>query len=877
MRRRDFIKSSALAGGSLLSPREPRALAAESTSGLQAPILPMPLPKTILLNLSPARWIWYPSERTLQNTFVLFRRQLDLPEKPIRATGWIVADSRYRLEVNGQRAQWGPAPCDPRWVEADPVDLTALLHAGPNTLGAQVLFYGQGDGTWPGGKCGFIFRLEIENAHGEKQTVGSDEAWQAFLARAWKPGHYKRWYLRSLQEEFDARLFPYGWAMPDFVPNQDWLPAMPLDCPADKPATCSSYPEYMLDFEGDRKVSQLRARSIPLMRETLVPAARLAESCWIEWVRSPEEYFEFMPPQSFRASRQASAKEAAPGSWEVALDGRRGAALTFEFAEQMVGWPYFSIDAPAGTIIELMVQEAHEVGGPALLNTHFNGWTRFICKEGINHFETFDFESCRWVQLHIRGAAGKVTVSGVGMRRRAFPWPHTPQVRVAEPPLQRLIDATINTMNNCAQETVMDGGGRERQQYSGDCGHQIHPLHLNLGDTRLPARFLATYSQGLTQEGFFLDTWPAYDRLARLFERQLQLTSWGPLLDHGVGFNFDCFYHYLYSGDLDDLREPYPRLLRFAQYLESIMGTDGLLPVENLGIPSVWMDHIAYQRQRHKQCAFNLYAAAMLQNALPRLCDAFGDASRAQAARDFGRRLQDAAVRRFWNPEQNLFINNLPWLDEEGSPRMCDRSLATAILFDQCPQGRTDAAVRVLAECPPEMGYSYPANAGWRLWALGKGGRADIIVKEFRERWANMESVLSNNTLQENWHAKPDSGDEWSHCPVAPLYVTTMSLAGINPLVPGFQRCEIRPQMADLELLELTVHSVEGPIEFSGRGKIGSRELTLKLPSGCEGELVVDQRETLTLKPIAGSAAPSGPARYHLPAGETTSLHLKFT
>ena len=877
MRRRDFIKNSALAGGSLLSPVGPQTPASESPSGLQAPILPMPLPKTVVLNLRPARWIWYPSKRTLQNTFVLFRRQLNLPEKPLRAKGWVTAESRYRLEVNGQRVQWGPAPCDPRWLDADPVDLTALLQAGANTIGAQVLFYGQGDGTCPIGKCGFIFWLEIETVHGGKQTIVSDEAWEAFLARAWKPGQYKRWYLRSLQEEFDARLYPNGWSKPEFTPNRDWLPAMPLECPADKPAICSTYPEYMLEARGDPNESQLRARSIPLMRETLVPVARLAESCWIEWIRSPQEYFEFLPPESFRSDRQPAAKETAAGTWEVELDGRRGAALTFEFTEQMVGWPYFAIEAPAGTTIELMVQEAHQVGGPALLNTHFNSWTRFICRGGLNHFETFDFESCRWVQLHIHGAPGKVTVSGVGMRRRVFPWPHTPDIRISDPALQRLIDATINTMNNCAQETIMDGGGRERQQYSGDCGHQLHPVHLNLGETRLPARFLATYSQGLTLEGFFLDTWPAYDRLARLIERQLQLTNWGPLLDHGVGFNFDCFYHYLYSGDLDDLREPYPRLLRFAQYLESIASPDGLLPVENLGVPAVWIDHIAYQRQRHKQCAFNLYAAAMLQNALARLCDAFGDRTRARAARDFGRNIQEAAVRRFWSPEQKLFINNLPWLGEEGSRRMCDRSLATAVLFDQCPQGQTDAVLRVLAECPPDMGFSYPANAGWRLWALGKGGRADVIVKEFRERWANMESVQLNNALQEDWHAKPDSSSEWSHCPVAPLYVTTMSLAGINPLVPGFKRCEIRPQLADLDLLELTVHSVRGPIEFSGRGKIGSRELTLKLPSGCEGELVVDQRETLTLSSIAGSAAPSGLTRYQLPAGRTTTVHLKFT
>jgi hypothetical protein len=259
------------------------------------------------------------------------------------------------------------------------------------------------------------------------------------------------------------------------------------------------------------------------------------------------------------------------------------------------------------------------------------------------------------------------------------------------------------------------------------------------------------------------------------------------------------------------------------------------------------------------------------------LCDDFGDKTRAQAARDLGRQIQDATVRRFWSSEQNLFINNLPWLAEEGSPRMCDRSLATAVLYDQCPQGRTAAALRVLADCPPQMGFSYPANAGWRLWALGKGGRADVIVKDFRERWATLDSVRLNNTLQEDWHVKPDSNSEWSHCPVIPLYVTTMSLAGINPLVPGFGRCEIRPQVADLELLELTLHTIRGAIEFSSRGKLGSRDLTLALPPGCEGDLVVDQRETLMLKPLAGFAAPSGCARYHLPAGKTASIRLQFT
>ena len=41
------------------------------------------------------------------------------------------------------------------------------------------------------------------------EKVVSDAAWQALLCRAWPPGHPKRWYLRALQEEFDARLYPH--------------------------------------------------------------------------------------------------------------------------------------------------------------------------------------------------------------------------------------------------------------------------------------------------------------------------------------------------------------------------------------------------------------------------------------------------------------------------------------------------------------------------------------------------------------------------------------------------------------------------------------------------------------------------------------------
>ncbi len=125
------------------------------------------------------------------------------------------ADSRYRLFVNGRRVQWGPAPCDPRSYEVDPVDLAPHLRPGRNVIGAEVLYYGHGEGTWPGGKPGFLFALRVEAKGGAASTVVSDGSWRARLDRAHRPGQFKRWYLRALQEDYDARLAPERWSEPE--------------------------------------------------------------------------------------------------------------------------------------------------------------------------------------------------------------------------------------------------------------------------------------------------------------------------------------------------------------------------------------------------------------------------------------------------------------------------------------------------------------------------------------------------------------------------------------------------------------------------------------------------------------------------------------
>jgi hypothetical protein len=457
-----------------------------------------------------------------------------------------------------------------------------------------------------------------------------------------------------------------------------------------------------------------------------------------------------------------------------------------------------------------------------------------------------------------------------------FPWTHQPVIRCSDPALQKLFDASVNTLYNSAIETAVDGMGRERQQYSGDGGHQLLAIRSVLGEPRISSRFMRTFSEGLTKDGYFLDCWPAYDRLARVAQKQVDGAYWGPLLDHGIGFNFDCWNHYLETGDPSALVEPYPRLVRFAEYLANLRGADGLLPVEDLGIPTVWIDHDAYRSQRDKQCAFNLYAAAMFQHALAPMADVFGETERSAQYRRTGGELREATVRRFWSDEHGLFVDNLPWLADEKEPRTSDRALATAILFDQCPNGRVQQASDELASCPRRMGFSYPCNAGWRLWALAKMGRGDVLLSDLRTRWATMRSVLENNTLQEIWTARPDTREQWSHCAVVPLYVLAQDIAGIRPTSPGYATCQIRPQLGDLRALDLVVHTPHGPLRFESRTEADGVHLQLDIPREVAAELVVPEQVATSIALPAGRQAPGPDLRnFELRSGTMNEVVLR--
>jgi alpha-L-rhamnosidase len=781
------------------------------------------------LDLSPAKWIWLPSGRTLPSCFAIFRREFSLAELPDVCQGHLGADSRYLIWVNGQRVQWGPAPHDPRHAEIDPIDLAPWIRKGQNCIAVMVLYYGHPEGTWPFGQPGLIFSCPILG-------LVTDESWTCLLDPTHTPGRPPRWYLRALQEVRDLRQEPAGWKEAGFD-DSAWLPAKPTGAPSSMSAAAGRHGVYSQDWSlVGADASTLSLRSIPLMKEEIIEAKSLLASHRVHWAQPPSNWFDFRMEKAFSIER--ASLEPQHFSWGPA----EGALFTYDFGIGRAGFPIIEIEAPAGTEVEVMAQESAPEGDPGWLESSFYSWSRFTCTEGVTRFEAFDYEALRLLQIHVHGSPGHAKVRFVGLRSREYPFPHQPKFRVSDPEIQRVLEANVQTLRLSNQDITVDGMARERQQYSGDCGHQIRTLRQAFGAWEPGERFLRTYAKGQLLDGIFCDSWPAADRLQRLWQREMGLTTWGAIIDHSVGFVFDHWLHYWETGRLGVIQENWPALIRLLDGLESRL-KDGLVDPTDTGDRVIWIDHEAYRSQEEKELAFNLYLAGMLKCAYAPLAQALGDEAQSARALALADHITSSCTTKWWDEG---------WQNSKDG-RIDDRALASALLFDL---GEADpSALHLLAELPEGVGRSYPANVVWNVWALTSRGLLEPCLQDLRSRWADLPSVRNNGTLQEMWDAGLGSIHLMAHCAVAPLAVLYDGLAGLTCLAPGFSRARMRPLLGSLEWAELEVHTPLGPISL----RMDQKGAWVTSPAGMELEVLIENQPQ-TAAPNREDFFPWGPS-----------------
>lgn len=159
-----------------------------------------------------ARWISLEQENGGPNTWMSFRKVVDIETPPAKLEARIAADSKYWLWVNGEMVvregglKRGPAPGDGYF---DRVDIAPYIKSGKNVIAVLVYHFGKaGFSHMPSGAVAMLFE-----ASGDGIEILSDRSWEVFHQNAYTlvPGEEPNFRLPESNVRFDARLYDGAW------------------------------------------------------------------------------------------------------------------------------------------------------------------------------------------------------------------------------------------------------------------------------------------------------------------------------------------------------------------------------------------------------------------------------------------------------------------------------------------------------------------------------------------------------------------------------------------------------------------------------------------------------------------------------------------
>jgi len=135
------------------------------------------------------------------------------------------------------------------------------------------------------------------------------------------------------------------------------------------------------------------------------------------------------------------------------------------------------------------------------------------------------------------------------------------------------------------------------------------------------------------------------------------------------------------------------------------------------------------------------------------------------------------------------------------------------------------------------------------LYLQGESNYAlDLMTSTSDRSWWNMIKVGSTLAM-EAWDMKYKPNSDWNHAwGTAPANIITRWMWGIKPILPGFARVQIKPQLSHLTSSKIKVPTIKGTITAEYQ-KIDDRHnsFMIELPKGMNGEFVASQYDPMII------------------------------
>jgi hypothetical protein len=748
----------------------------------------------------------------------LFRRRVELVSAPASAPVRLTADSRYVLWVNGHELGRGPVRSQPRRWRYDEYDLAPYLRAGTNVVAMVVTYYGRPNSLWQpavaAGGLGADAIMVMEGRLGDIELL-TDADWLVLRSTAWTEVDDHERDLHGVPVEvFDARELPAGWLEEGFD-DSGWSKAAVLSA------------VHLGALARSRPPTNPYGRLLPrpigaLAGDTVVAQMVLARST----CSTPAWTSDHPADRVCQVLRAAAGPVLPGGSLPVRASVAAGEVLQIavDFGRIVAGFIELDLDAPAGTVVELLYRERVYKQGRETITDPRTG-ARYIVAGTGEAWTAMELNGLRYVYIVVHAdTAVDLAINRIAVREHTYPH-NGGNFRSNDAEIDALYQAGVRTVQLNSFDAFTDCPTREQRAFVGDAVvHQMVQLTTN-EDWQLAKYYVE------------LGDSPRYDGM-------LPMSVVGDI-EHIAGYTIpDWALHwvhgvhnlYRYTGERALVLRYLPSVERVLRWYESYVDAHGTL--SNVAEWNL-VDWSSVFVSGRSSILTALWARGLRE--LAEMSGWLGNAGTASWARS---RYEDAKAgfEDFWDAERGVYVDHI--VDGQRQTATSQAANATAIVSCLAPERRWAAVANAMTD-PSKVvinswigdynlgGYD-PDRAVTHLrgiqditWdakteivraepffsyvvhdALAAAGRFERLLDVLRD-WSQF-LVDGYDTFGECWGwGTPVHG--WSATPTRDL---VQYIAGITPAEPGYQAIRIAPRPGVLTRIATAVPTPHGLLEM---------------------------------------------------------------
>ena len=749
-----------------------------------------------------ALWIFPPGVSGSEFGVFHFRRAFELATRPSTFVVHVSADNRYRLFVNGEQVSSGPQRSDLMHWRYESVDLAPHLRAGPNVIAALVWNWGT---ERPVAQFSRQTAFLLQGNSPREAAVNSGPEWKVLRSEGYAPipvvgnavGGY---YASPPGEALDARRYPWGWQLPDFV-DRGWSAA----AAGEGFRARRTQPRASNPF-GEAGGWQLLPRSIPAMEESPVRFARVRRT---EGIAASDGFI--------------TGKEA------LVIPARTRAVVLLDQGHLTNAYTVLDTSGGAGSMVRLVYAEAlkdakgnkgnrNEIDGKTIAGVR----DEFRPDGGARRrFQTLWFRTYRYVQLEITTGDEPLRLHDLHGIFVGYPFSLIAGFDSDLPWLADMWAINWRGARLCAWETYFDTPYYEQLQYLGDTRIQALITLYMSDDDRLVRQAIEHFDLSRVPEGITASRYPS--------DLGQYIPTFSPIW---IAMLHDYWMHRDAS---EYVRGYLPGVRAILAWFERQVDETGMVG------PIPWWPFVDWAKEwgrgvppggaEGRSTVIALQLVYALQRAAE-LEDALGVPGLAEHYRTLAAKVRGAVRAHAWDASRGLFR------DTPSGKTYSQQANVMAVLADAiAPADQAALMERVLSDKTLTQSTYYFSY--YQLEALFKAGLGDRYVDQLTP-WRGMLD-LGLTTVPETPEPTRSDSHAWSAHPNYGLLATVL---GVRPAAPGFTKVRIAPHLGPLRRAEGRVPHPLGVIEVRlARTGSGGLSGAVTLPDGLDGVLVWEGEE----------------------------------